>query len=173
VYELSQERTLTEQLTSAPIRSTWLVSVFRHDGPGGYDVPAFRGVFPNLTPNLGSNWLASRIGSLNQGGSTASAMAYMAVGTGTAALSVTNTMLAGEVKRAVFAVNEVTSTNVWHVVNTYGGSTDTITSVDMREGGTFNKTDSGTMFQRVLFSSVVLANSDLLRLEIFTEVGTR
>lgn len=155
------------------------MELYQFDGPGGYAVPARRDIVRNLTPNLGSNWLASRIGSAHNGGSTASAMLYMAIGTGTAALSVTNTMLAGEVRRREFAVNEITSTNVWHVVNTWGGSTDSIASVDLREAGTFNQsglttpTVSGTMFQRVSYSSVVLANSDILRLEIFSEVGTR
>lgn len=164
---------------NAPVRSYWVVEVYRHDGPDGYRRPAFREERCNLTPNVGSNWLASRIGSANQAGSTASAMAYMAVGTGSTGPTVTNTMLGGEVRRLAFAVNEVTSTNVWHVVNTFGGSTDSVASVQIQEAGTFNQSGqappsaSGTMLNRVTFSTVVLANSDLLRLELFTEVGTR
>ena len=166
---MNQERT-QEIEQNVPIRSTWIIEVFRAQPDGSY-VPEPRQFRPNLWPSAGSGWLANRIGVVP----TNSAMLYMAVGTTSTAAAVGNTTLTGEVSRKAFAVNNVISTNVWQTVNTWGGGADSVASVSLVEAGTFNHAGSGqpTMGNRVTFAAVVLANSDFLNLTLLTEVGTR
>ncbi len=125
----------------------------------------------DLVVNGGRSWLAQRIGG---GDSVASPMAYMAVGTATTAPGLTDTTLTGEIKRKALAVNSATSGNLYTAVATFGGYADGITSTAITEAGVFNHAGSGqgTMFQRVTFSAVTLANSDILHLTLETRVGS-
>lgn len=123
----------------------------------------------DLVVNNGRIFLAQRIGlDIN------SPMAHMAVGTVATAPALANTTLTGEVDRKALAVNSALVNNVYTSVATWGGSADSVTSVDLQEGGLFNHASSGqgTMFQRVTFASVILANSDLLSLTLETNVGS-
>ena len=86
----------------------------------------------------------------------------------------TDTTLTGEVNRKILSTNSAITNNIYTAVATWGGSADSITSVDLQEAGLFNSTLSaqGTMFQRVTFASVILANSDLLQVTLETNVGS-
>ena len=168
---MSEERTQEYGIGHAlSIKGTWIIEVFRAQPDGSYVAEPKR-LQPNLWPSAGSSFLANRIGVVP----TNSAMAYMAVGTVSTAAAVGNTTVTGEVGRKAFAVNNVISTNVWQVVNTWGGGADSVASVSLVEAGTFNAAGSaaGTMANRVTFAAVVLANSDFLNLTLQTEVGTR
>ena len=125
----------------------------------------------DLITTAGRTWLAKRIGL-----DTGSAMAYMAVGTVTTAAALGDTTLTGEVKRKALSTNTAgpTAANVYTAVMTLGGSADSVTSIAITEAGIFNHASSGngTMFQRVTFAAVTLANSDLLKLTLETNVGS-
>ncbi len=145
------------------------IEVFRADG--GYDRQERR----NLVVNAGMDYLASRVGS--SAFTTNSAMNYMAIGTVTTAATLTNTTLTGEISRKVLSTNasSVSIGNVWTAVATWAGFADTVTSRQIVETGTFNHASSGqgTMFQRLTYSQVVLADSDFLKVTIETTVGSR
>ena len=126
----------------------------------------------DLIVTTGRNYIAQRIAA---GDSVNSAMAYTAVGTVSTAASLNNTTLTGEVKRKGTCINSTYSAaNVFSAVSTYGGAADSISSLALVEAGVFNHASSGqgTMMQRVTFSSVTLADSDVLRIELQTNVGS-
>lgn len=125
----------------------------------------------DLIVTAGRNWLARRIAA-----DIGSAMAYMAVGTVATGAALGDTTLTGEVKRKALSTNTagVTASNIYTAVMTLGGSADSVTSLQIQEAGLFNHAASGngTMFQRVTFATVTLANSDLLKLTLETNVGS-
>lgn len=125
----------------------------------------------DLIVNNGRIYLAKRIAS---GDTVASAMAYMAVGTATAAAALTDTTLPGEIKRKALSQNTANPNNVYTAVMTVGGAAESIQSIAITEAGIFNHASSGngTMFQRVTFAAVTLADSDLLKLTLQTNVGS-
>ena len=144
------------------------VEVFRHRPEGGYYAKPELIQAEDLIVNTGRIHLAKRI----VGGDTvSSAMAYMAIGSGSTAPALTQTTLVHEVARKAFA-SESTTNNVWSAVNTFGGAADGVTSIQIVEAGIFNHASSGEMFQRVTFAAVTLANSDLLKLTLQTNVGS-
>jgi len=118
------------------------------------------------------DYLADRIGSRTTG--TNSTMSVVCVGTVSTAATLTNATITGEVKRKLFDSTS-RNANIWIYVNTFGGSADTVTSVQIVEAGTLNSAVSGggVLFQRVVFASVVLADSDFLKLQVETTVGSR
>ena len=65
--------------------------------------------------------------------------------------------------------------SVYTNITTFGGAADSITSVVLREAGIFNHAGSGngTMFQRVTYAAVTLADSDLFSITMQTVVGSR
>lgn len=126
----------------------------------------------DLIVTVGRNFIAQRIAA---GDTVNSAMAYVAVGTVSTAASLNNTTLTGEVKRKATCINSTYSAaNVFSAVSTFGGAADSISSLALVEAGVFNHASSGngTMMQRVTFSSVTLADSDILRIELQTNVGS-
>lgn len=125
----------------------------------------------DLIVNTGRIFLAKRI---SAGDTIASAMAHIAVGTGAASPVLGDTALAGEYKRKATAINSAITNNVWSAVCTFGGFADTITSLQMTEAGVFNHASSGqgTLFQRVTFSAVTLADSDLFSITLQTNIGS-
>lgn len=137
---------------------------------GRYDEPEPVCV-DDLIVTAGRAWLAKRVAA-----DVGSAMAYMAVGTATASPALGDTTLPGEVKRKALATNTggASAANVYTAVATLGGAADSVTSLQISEAGLFNHASSGqgTMFQRVTFSQVTLANSDLLRITLETNVGS-
>jgi len=152
--------TLVNQLS---LKETVIVQAYRGDGSiQNLEVQ-------DLIVNTGRTFLAQRIG-----GSVASAMAYMAVGTVTTAASLTDTTLVGEITRKALAVASATTNNIFQGISTFGGAADSVQSIAITEAGIFNHASSGngTMFQRVTFASVTLADSDLLKVTLETNIGS-
>lgn len=142
-------------------------------GHRGFYTDAPDEIFPpiDLIVGTGRIYIAKRI---SAGDTVSSAMAYMAVGTVATAPVCGDTTLTGEIKRKALAISSVLATNVWTAVATFGGAADTVTSLVMAEAGLFNHASSGqgTMMQRVTYATVTLADSDLLKLTLETNVGS-
>jgi len=128
----------------------------------------------------GRNYIARRIaGGDVQGPTASSAMVAMAVGTGSVTPALTDGStpgLYGEVKRKALSTNTAgpTAANVYTAVTTFGGAADSISSVQIQEAGVVNTVLSGQgiTMQRVTFATVTLADSDLLKLTLETNVGS-
>lgn len=153
-----------------PLQEIIDVDVYRAK-PFGYSAKPDETREPgDLIVTNGRNFLAGRISNVM---STGSGMWYMAVGTTTGASSLGNTTLSGEIKRKVNAISSATA-NLYTMVCTFGGAADTIQSIAITEAGVFNHASSGqgTMFQRVDFAGVTLADSDLLSVTLQTNVGS-
>ena len=101
-------------------------------------------------------------------------MSATAVGTISTAATLTDATIAGEVARKLFGSVSLNA-NTWIQVTTFGGGADSVTSVVLREAGTLNSVNSnvGEMFQRVVYAGVTLADSDFLKLQLETKVGSR
>ncbi len=151
------------------LREIVRAEVYRGSG-GSYGDPEELCV-NDLITTAGRNWLALRIGP-----AVNSPMGWMAVGSGATAAALGDTALVREVVRKALSTNTagITAANVWTAVMTLGGSADSVSSISLAEAGIFNHVGSGqgTMFQRVTFSPVVLANSDLLKITLETNVGS-
>lgn len=154
-----------------PIRGIWRKEIVRANPAGGYFPPS-EIEEGNLIVTVGMDYLADRIGSRATG--THSTMTHAAIGTSTQAASINQTTLPGEVLRKLFDSTSRNG-NIWVTVNTFGGGADGITSVVIAEAGVFNAAGSGAgvMMQRAALSTVVLANSDFLKLQVETTVGSR
>lgn len=135
---------------------------------GSYDQPELLEV-QDLITNAGRTYIAQRIGA-----NVNSPMAHMAVGTSVTAAALTDTTLPGEIKRKALATNSALVNNVYTAVATFGGAAESITSVAITEAGILNHASSGqgTLFQRVTFAAVTLANSDLVKITLETNVGS-
>jgi len=142
---------------------------------GGYADPAALDV-DDLIVNNGRIFLARRIAGGDAQTPPGSAMAYMAVGTVSTAPTLVDSLLTGEVAggRKALAANSANVDNIYTAVCTWGGVADSVTSFDLVEAGIFNHASSGqgTMFQRVTFAAVTLADSDLLKITLETNVGS-
>ena len=152
------------------IKETVIVQVYRaKDGPEGGWLPPEDLEVKDLVVTAGRTFLAQRIGA-----NVNSPMAHMAVGSGTTAAALGDTLLLAERARKTLAVNSALSANVYTATATFGGAADGLTSVPLAEGGVFNHAGSGqtTMFQRITFSTVTLTDSDLLNLTLTTNVGS-
>lgn len=147
--------------------------LFRALPQGGYAEPNQLDM-EDLIVNNGRIFIARRIAGGDGQTAPGSAMAYMAVGTVSTAPGLTDTTLTGEVNRKALATNSAQTNNIYTAVATWGGAADSVTSLSLVEAGIFNHAGSGqgTMMQRVTFSAVVLANSDLLRVTLETNVGS-
>jgi hypothetical protein len=150
-----------------PLGEVVRAEIYRGKQWGYSAVPDEIPCMTDLIVNPGRIFLAKRIAG---GDTVASAMAYMAVGTGTTAPALTNSTVLGEVKRKLSSTNSATANNIYTNVATWGGAADVVTSIAIAEAGVFNHASSGngTMFQRVTFSPVTLADSDLLKIELTT-----
>ncbi len=148
--------------------------LFRAKPEGGYHEARQIDV-EDLIVNSGRIYIARRIvgGDSTTG---ASAMAYMSVGTETTIASLNNTQLPGEVAggRKALSANSASTDNVYTAVATWGGAADSVTSFALVEAGLFNHASSGEgqMMQRVTFAAVTLADSDLLKITLETNVGS-
>lgn len=142
------------------------LTVFRADGK-----VEDHGKWPNLFVNEGMDYLADF-----QATTTTSPMNHMVVGTETAAATLTDVVNSmGELARNTMATRTAAA-NVLTEVCTFAGNTDTITSESIVEVGVVNDARSGNFGElrsRSTFSAVVLADSDFLRIEYQTTVGSR
>jgi hypothetical protein len=149
--------------------------VFRAQPEGGWLDPEEVCV-GDLIVNGGRQFLARRIAGGDAQTAPGSAMSYMSIGTGTGAASLASVLVVGEVLRKILSTNTagVTAANVYTAVATFGGFADSVTSLALTEAGIWNHANSGlgTMYQHVTYASVVLANSDMLRLTLETNVGS-
>lgn len=129
------------------------------------------GPYHNLFLNSGMDWLAAY-----QSSSPGSAMLYMLVGTISTAATLTNVVGSmGEVARKLSATRTA-SNNILTEVATFGGAANGITSVSLREVGVTNHAGSGPngdLRSRTVFAAVILADSDMLRIQYETTVGSR
>ena len=159
-----------ETIAAPPLQLGEIITarVHRAMPMGGWAEPQILGT-GDLVVNTGRIFLAQRIGA-----DVNSPMAHLAVGTNNAGPALANTLVTGEVSRKPLAVNSALVNNIYTAVATWGGSADSVTSLNLQEGGLFNHASSGegTMFQRVIYSPVILANSDLLSLTLETNVGS-
>jgi hypothetical protein len=110
----------------------------------------------NLVVDSGLNIIRDRIA-----GSSTAAVSHMAVGTGTTAVSASNTALATETHRN--AITETIATNKVMTLKMYlssnqanGGGTSTL-----REIGLFNAASGVTMFARALLSSPIAKSTSV------------
>lgn len=145
------------------LEARWRAEVYRVDGD--YEDS---GWMDNLVVTAGKEWLAGFMST-----SPASAMNFVAVGTGTTAASLNQTVLVNEVARKAMATRTAAG-NVLTSVVTFGGAADGVTSAALTEAGVFNDVNSGqvTMFQRIQSTLATLADSDFLKLTIETSVGS-
>lgn len=142
--------------------------IYRGLGEAGFAPPEEICV-GDLITTAGRVWLAQRIAA-----DVGSPMGWMAVGTVTTAAALGDTTLTGEIKRKALSTNSAITNNVYTAVMTIGGAADSVTSIAITEAGIFNNPNSGVgvMFQRVTFAAVTLANSDLLKITLETNVGS-
>lgn len=161
---------MKQLIESLAIGEKITVDVHRARAGGGWHSPSQMDA-QDLVTNVGRIYLAQRIAS---GDTVASAMAYMAIGSGSTAAALGDTTMVAEVDRKALAVNSATTNNVYTAIATWGGAADTVTSAVIVEAGVLNHASSGqgTLFQRVTFSSVTLADSDLLSITLQTNVGS-
>jgi len=150
------------------LREIVRAELYRAHSAGGYCLPEQICV-GDLITTAGRVFLANRIAS-----DVGSPMAYMAVGTVATAATLGDTALTGEVLRKALSTASVLAGNTFTAVATIGGSADSVTSLSIAEAGILNHGSSGngTLFQRVTFTPVVLANSDLLKITLETNVGS-
>ncbi len=142
------------------------LTVFRADGK-----VEDHGEWPNLFVSEGMDYLA-----LFQATSPGSVMNHMQVGTVSTAATLTDVVNSlGEIARNTMATRTAAA-NILTEVCTFAGNADTITSESIVEVGITNDARSGNFGElrsRSTFSSVVLADSDFLRIEYQTTVGSR
>ena len=146
--------------------------VFRATGnplvPYKAEAPIFA---KNLFVNAGMDYLA-----LFQSTTPGSVMNHMLVGTISTAATLSNVVGSmGEVSRVTMAARTAAA-NILTEVATFGGFLHGITSVSLREVGIVNHAGSGpngSLRSRSVFASVILADSDQLRIEYATTVGSR
>lgn len=124
----------------------------------------------DLITTVGRTHIANR---MCAGDTVASKMNYMAVGTVSTAAALANTALTGEVSRKALAVYSATS-NLVSAVCTFGGAAESLTGIALVEAGILNHANSGNgdLMQRVTFSSVTLAASDIVKITLQTNVGS-
>lgn len=124
----------------------------------------------NLFLSGGMDYLA-----MFQSTSPGSVMNNMAVGTVSTAATLSNVVGSlGEVARVVMATR-IASQNTLTEVATFGGALNGLSSVSLREVGVVNDSRSGnfgTLRSRSVFAAVILADSDQLRIEYSTKVGS-
>lgn len=108
---------------------------------------------PNLVVSVGKNYIASRMAS-----NTANIMSHMAVGTGTGAAAIGNTLLGTEIARVALTSTTPSNNTVTYVAS-YPAGTGTGA---LTEAGVFNGGVAGAnvMLCRTVFSAVNKTASD-------------
>lgn len=114
----------------------------------------------NLIVNSGLNHLRRRLlDSLNPS-SDVDQMQWIAIGTGSTAVSATDTALQTEIARLEVDTYSEGGTGVCTVSTTFGAGVGTGT---ITEAGLFDLSSSGTMFARTVFDGVAKGASDIVR----------
>jgi hypothetical protein len=169
---MNQNQRLPETLVDhLAFNTVWRKSVVRASPDGKGWLPEAETEFvKNTIVNCGMDFLAQQISSW----AAPAKMSHMIVGTSTAVPTLSDYRLPGEVTggRKTFAATSV-SNNTWSAVCTWGGGADGVTSCQLQNAGIGNSANSGTqIFNHVQFSQTVLANSDFLRLELYSQIGS-
>jgi hypothetical protein len=107
----------------------------------------------NLVVTSGLGFIASRMKD-----TTAGAMSYMSIGTGTTAAAAGDTTLATELDRNAITSTTVTGNEIAYVSSWAAGDG----SGAITEAGIFNDSSAGTMLARTVFSVVNKAANDTL-----------
>ena len=145
----------------AELHGTWRVEITRANGT------LESSVIKNIVLSGGLNFLASRAVA-----NTASAMAYIAIGTVTAQPSLGSTEF-GEIARKIGAV-AASSNEVIILSNTWGGAADSLTGIALGSAVVANHASSGQGTVLNISNSVntTLQASDLLKLQAEIRVGS-
>jgi hypothetical protein len=93
----------------------------------------------DLVTNAGRSFLADRI---STGDTVNSAMAYMAIGSGSTAAALGDTTIQAEIDRKALSTNSATN-NLYTATATWGGAADSVTSAVIVEAGVLNHASSG------------------------------
>ena len=109
----------------------------------------------NLITRLGFDLL---IKSLIAPSNRPDVLSYVAIGTGTTAAAVTQTTLVSETNRTKGTWDWTVGTKIFKITAAFerGAVTGTIS-----EGGVFNASTGGTMFDRVVFTTPITVGSDV------------
>lgn len=108
----------------------------------------------NLVVTAGKNYIAAKMADTN--GSTPT-MSYMAIGTGTASPSASDTALASQASQGIVSLSASVTGNAVTYTATFpaGAGTGTIT-----EAGIFDASSSGNMLCRTVFPAVTKQSAD-------------
>ena len=137
-------------MINSEIKATGRLSVVVKDTDG--KVKEERSI-ENLVVTSGLGYIASRMKD-----ATATAIGYMAIGTGTAAAAAGDTTLGTELDRNAVTSTTVTANEIEYVASwSAGDGTGAIT-----EAGLFNAASAGDMLARTVFSVVNKAANDTL-----------
>lgn len=137
-------------MINSEIKATGRLSVVLTDEDG--NVKDTRDI-NNLVVSDGLDYIASRMKD-----ATATAMGYMAIGTGSTAAAAGDTTLGTELDRNALTSTTVTSNEIAYVASwAAGDGTGAIT-----EAGLFNASSAGDMLARTVFSVVNKAANDTL-----------
>lgn len=153
-------------MENVPVRGSWQIEHHRANAQGGWDLLESKRI-DNIVLAVGLNFLASRAVA-----NTASAMAYIAIGTVTAQPSLGSANF-GEIARKVGAV-AASSGSVIILSNTWGGAADSLTSIPLGSAVVTNHAGSGQGTSLNFSNSVnaTLQASDLLRIQAEIRVGS-
>lgn len=148
------------------VRGSWQLDHLRANADGGWDLLDSKRI-ENIVLATGLNFLASRAIA-----NTASAMAYIAIGTVTAQPSLGSTNF-GEIARKAGAV-AASSGSFIILSNTWGGAADSLTGIAMGAAVVTNHAGSGQGTYLNFSNSVnaTLQASDLLRIQAEIRVGS-
>jgi len=137
-------------MINSEIQATGRLSVVLKDSDG--NIKDSRDI-NNLVVTTGLGFIASRMKD-----TTADAMSYMSIGTGTTAAAAGDTTLATELDRNAITSTTVTGNEIAYVSSWAAGDG----SGAVTEAGIFNDASAGTMLARTVFSVVNKAANDTL-----------
>lgn len=121
-----------------------------------------RRVINNLVVNAGLNWI--REFAFDSVTPTAIArMGWIAVGTGTTAVSAAQTALVTELVREAVDTYTAGGTGVCVISNTFAAG---VAAGAVTEAGTFNAAAAGTMWNRVKFDPINVGGGDVLKVTV-------
>lgn len=110
----------------------------------------------NMIVNSGFDLLISSL--IKTGSDRPNSLSHVAIGTGSTASSSSMTALVAETNRGVGTWSWSAGSKVFRISTTYAKGS--VTGL-INEGGVFNASSGGTMFDRVVFTSPIQGTSDM------------